>query len=237
MTATPIPIDDFSLWLSSFGQPSVLLELAILAGCGLLAWGLVALLRRVFSPDETYSIWFGRGLVDGVLFPTMLLGLGFAARTLWAASHQVHLLRIAIPVLVALVVIRVGVKVLQVAFRQAAWLRPIERTISWFAWLTMVLWVSGLLPVLLNELDQIHWKIGGSKLSVRTLIEGVLTACAVLLLTLWISSAIESRLLRATSGSELSLRKAASNATRALLMFVGLMVALTSVGIDLSALS
>jgi small-conductance mechanosensitive channel len=101
----------------------------------------------------------------------------------------------------------------------------------------MVLWVSGLLPVLLNELDQIHWKIGGSKLSVRTLIEGVLTACAVLLLTLWISAAIESRLLRATSGSELSLRKAASNATRALLMFVGLMVALTSVGIDLSALS
>lgn len=237
MTATPIPIDDFSLWLSSFGQPTVLLELAILAGCGLLAWGLVALLRRVFSPDESHSIWFGHGLVDGVLFPTLLLGLGFAARTLWATSHPVHLLRIALPVLLALVVIRVGVKVLQVAFHQAAWLRPIERTISWLAWLTMVLWVSGLLPVLLNELDQIHWKIGGSKLSVRTLIEGVLTACAVLLLTLWISAAIESRLLRATSGSELSLRKAASNATRALLMFVGLMVALTSVGIDLSALS
>ncbi|MDD2729905.1 mechanosensitive ion channel domain-containing protein [Malikia sp.] len=236
-TPTPIPINDFSLWLTSFGQPEALLELAILATCGLLAWGLVALLRRVFSPDESHSIWFGSGLVDGVLFPTLLLGLGFAARTLWSASHPVHLLRIAIPVLLALVVIRVGVKVLQVAFRQAAWLRPIERTISWVAWLTMVLWVSGLLPVLLNELDQISWKIGGSKLSVRTLIEGALTACAVLLVTLWISSAIESRLLRAATGSELSLRKAASNATRALLMFVGLIAALTSVGIDLSALS
>lgn len=237
MNATPIPINDFSLWLSSFGQPGTLIELAILVGCGLLAWGLVALLRRVFSPDESHSIWFGRGLVDGVLFPTLLLGLGFAARTFWSANHPVMLLRIAIPVLVALVVIRVGVKVLQVAFKQAAWLRPIERTISWLAWLSMVLWVSGLLPVLLNELDQIHWKIGGSKLSVRTLIEGLLTACAVLLVTLWISAAIESRLLRAATGSELSLRKAASNATRSLLMFVGLMVALTSVGIDLSALS
>jgi small-conductance mechanosensitive channel len=69
------------------------------------------------------------------------------------------------------------------------------------------------------------------------MIEGLLTAGAVLLLALWVSSAIESRLLRSTSGSELSLRKAASNAARALLMFVGLIVALTTVGIDLSALS
>lgn len=237
MTSAHIPINDFSLWLASFGRPEVLLELALLAGCGLLAWALVALLRRFFSPDASYSIWFGSGLVDGVLFPTTLLALGFVARALWEVDHRIHVLRIAIPVLVALVVIRVGVKVLQVAFRQAAWLRPIERTISWVAWLSMVLWVSGLLPVLLNELDQISWKIGGSKLSVRTMIEGALTAGAVLLVALWISSAIESRLLRSASGSELSLRKAASNAARALLMFVGLIVALTTVGIDLSALS
>jgi small-conductance mechanosensitive channel len=38
-------------------------------------------------------------------------------------------------------------------------------------------------------------------------------------------------------GRELSLRKAVSNATRTLLMFVGVMVALSAVGIDLTALS
>ena len=236
-SAAPVPIDDLSLWLASFARPQVLFELAILAGCVLAAWGLVALLRRMLAPDAEYSIWFGSGLIDGVLFPTVLLALGFAARTLWSTSHPTIVFTIVIPVLVALVVIRVGVKVLQVAFRHAAWLRPVERTISWVAWLTMVLWVSGLLPVLLNELDDIHWKIGGTKLSVRTLIEGSLTAGAVLIVTLWISSAIESRLLSSATGSELSLRKAASNATRALLMFVGLMLALSSVGIDLSALS
>ena len=101
----------------------------------------------------------------------------------------------------------------------------------------MVLWVSGFLPVVLNELDQISWKIGGSTLSVRTLLEGLLTAGAVLILTLWISAAIETRLLRSATGGELSLRKAVSNATRALLMFIGLMLALSSVGIDLTALS
>jgi hypothetical protein len=43
------------------------------------------------------------------------------------------------------------------------------------------LWVSGLLPVVLNELDQITWKMGTSTLSVRTLLEGLLTASAVLI--------------------------------------------------------
>ena len=74
-------------------------------------------------------------------------------------------------------------------------------------------------------------------LSVRTLLQGALTAGVVLLITLWISSTIESRLLRAATGSELSLRKAVSNAPRAVLMFVGLPLALSSVGIDLTALS
>ena len=105
------------------------------------------------------------------------------------------------------------------------------------AWLAMVLWVSGLLPLVLEELDQITWKIGGSKMSVRTMIEGALTAGAMLIISLWISAAIESRLLRNATGGELSLRKAASNATRALLMFVGLMLAVSAVGIDLTAFS
>jgi small-conductance mechanosensitive channel len=59
----------------------------------------------------------------------------------------------------------------------------------------------------------------------------------MLILTLWISAAIESRLLKSAVGGDLSLRKALSNATRALLMFLGLIFALSAVGIDLTALS
>ncbi len=218
-------------------QPAALTELAVLSACVLLAFAVVWLLRRGLDHDHTASVWFGRGLVDGVLFPALLLSLAYGGRSLLSQYQDLAVFRVAIPVLVSLVTIRVGVKVLQVAFSEARWLRPIERSISWMAWGAMVLWVSGLLPVVLNELDQITWKVGGSMLSVRTLIEGALTAGAVLILALWVSSAIEARLLRSATGEELSLRKAASNATRALLMFVGLMLALTSVGIDLTALS
>ncbi len=238
VSAAPKPIDDLALWAASFLQPTVLIEFAALATAVLLAWGMAFLVRRSAAASENHtSVLFGRRLVDGVLFPVLLLLLGYVARALLAMWIPLAAFKVIIPVLVSLVVIRVGVKVLQVAFAQAPWVRALERTISWVAWLAMVLWVSGLLPVVLNELDQITWKVGSSTLSVRTLIEGGLTAGAVLILMLWVSSAIEARLLRHAAGSDLSLRKAVSNATRALLLFVGMIIALSAVGIDLTALS
>jgi small-conductance mechanosensitive channel len=244
MTATsaasrpPPPIDDLGLWLDSFMRPTVLIELAALVVCVLIAWGLSALLRRALGMrQERRSVLFGRRLFDGLLFPLLLLALGYLSRALLLNFLPVATFKVVIPVLIALVVIRLGVKVLQLAFASAPWVRVVERSISWLAWIAMVLWVSGLLPVVLAELDQITWNVGGSQLSVRTLIEGALTAVAVLILALWISAAVETRLLRSAVGGDLSLRKAVSNAMRALLMFVGLIVALSAVGIDLTALS
>ena len=229
--------DDVGLWTQAFLRPTVLVELAALAGCAALAWLLVRGLQRGLRRSDPRSILFGERIVDGALFPLGLLCLAYVARTGLQQWVALAAFKIAIPALVALVVIRAGVKVLQVAFPEAGWVRPIERSISWLAWLGMVLWVTGLLPLVLDELDQIHWKVGGTTLSVRTMIEGVLTAGAVLLIALWVSAAIESRLLHAATGAELSLRKAVSNAVRALLVFVGLMMALSTVGIDLTALS
>jgi small-conductance mechanosensitive channel len=235
--SAPEPIDDFEGWLNAFNQTSVLIELAALAVCALLAWALVRGLRRALGQDDTRSIWFGRRNVDGVLYPLLLLCLAFVAREVLKQVVSVALLKVAIPVLVSLLVIRVGVKVLQAAFSESKWVRPLEQTISWLAWLLMVLWVSGLLPVVLNELDQIGWKVGNSHLTLRNMLEGAVTAGAVLIFTLWLSAGIETRVLRNATGGELSLRKAISNAARAVLMFVGLIVALSAVGIDLTALS
>jgi len=230
-------ITDLEGWVAALTQPSALMELASLLLCIGLAWTLVWLLRRSLGASDKRSIWFGQRLVDGVLFPLLLLCLAYAARTLVARWLPLAVFQIAVPVLVSLLVIRVGVKVLQAAFTETPLVRLLEHTISWLAWGAVVLWVSGLLPIMLEELDQIHWKVGGASMSVRTLIEGTLTAGAVLLFTLWISAAIEARLLRSATGGELSLRKALSNATRVVLMFVGLLLALSAVGVDLTALS
>ena len=237
-TSPPPPIDDLQAWLQGFAQPTVWLELAALAICVLLAWGVASLLRRALGmKDSTGSVLFGRQVFDGALFPLLLLVLGYLARALLLQFVPLAVFKVAIPVLVSLVVIRLGVKVLQVAFAAAPWVRAIERTISWLAWGAMVLWVSGLLPLVLAELEDIQWKVGASTLSLRTLLEGALTAGAVMILMLWISSALEARLLKSAVGSQLSLRKAVANITRAVLLFLGLIFALSAVGIDLTALS
>jgi small-conductance mechanosensitive channel len=236
-TRPPAKIDSLDSWFAALAQPTTLTELAALILCAMLAWLVVRVAGRARMAVDNSSILFGRRVIDGVLFPVLLLFLAYMAKDLLERMFPVALFKVAIPVLVSLAVIRLGVKVLQVAFKDAPLVRALERTISWLAWLAMVLWVSGLLPVVLDELDGIKWKIGNSNLSVRTMLEGALTAGVVLLITLWISSAIEARLLRSATGNELSLRKAVSNAVRAALMFIGLLVALSSVGIDLTALS
>ena len=222
--------------LIALARPESLMALGAFAACLVLAWLMTWGVQRVFSGQDL-AILLGRQLVDGVLFPVLLLGLTFVARTLLTQQQPAPLFVILLPVCISLAVIRLGVKVLQVAFSNAPFVRVMERTISWLAWGAVVLWVTGILPLVLNELDQISWKVGGSVLSVRTLIEGALTAGVVLIVALLVSAAIEARLLKSATGSDLSLRKVISNTVRALLMFVGLLLALSSVGIDLTALS
>jgi small-conductance mechanosensitive channel len=222
--------------LGALRHPSAWIEAGLVLACLALAWAIVRLLRGPVSPPQ--SIWFGRRLIDGVLFPVLALLLALAARW-WVlrSAMPLAIFKIVIPVMLSFAVIRLSAKVLRAAFPNSRLMRVAERTISWLAWLAVVGWLTGLLPDLMEALDQISWTMGGARVSVRSLIEGGLSAGVVLIVALWISSAIEAKLLRGAEGEQLSLRKALANAVRALLTFVGLLVALSAVGIDLTALS
>jgi small-conductance mechanosensitive channel len=231
------PAEDFDAWLAALTRPSVLIEMAVLAACIGLAWFIVRLARASLDPQRRpNSVWFGARIVDGVLFPVAALLCALAARWALKASLPVALLHIAVPILASLVVIRIAVRVLHVAFPTSHAVRVLERTLSWLVWGVLVLWVTGLLPLVMRELEAIHWKLGGVDVSLRSLIEGALSAAAVLVAVLWVSAAIEARLL-AGAADNLSLRKIAANATRALLLLVGLLLALSAAGIPLGALS
>jgi len=235
-TSSLLPAVTLDELLAALSHTSAWIEAAVVLACLGAAWLIVRLVRGAEAPAQ--SIWFGRRIVDGVLFPSLALALAYAARlALPPLGVPLALFKIALPVLLSFAVIRLSVRVLSEAFPNSRVMRLTERTISWLAWLAVVGWITGLLPVALDELDSIQWKLGGAKVSVRNMIEGALSAGFVLMLVLWVSAAIEARLLRGTYGEQLSLRKAAANAVRALLTFIGLLLALTAVGIDLTALS
>jgi small-conductance mechanosensitive channel len=223
--------------LAQLGQdllkPTALIEAAVIAGCLLLAWVVLRLLRG--SELTPGSVWFGRRIFDGVLFPIASLLLALLARWVLVDLIPIAVFKLVIPILVSLAAIRLTGRVLRSAFPDSKLMRTFERSVSWLAWMAVALWITGVLPLVLHELDAITWKIGTAEISVRKLIEGTVTAIVVLMLALWLSSELEARLLR-NAGDNIAFRKIAANTLRAVLLFVGLMFALSAAGIDLTAL-
>jgi small-conductance mechanosensitive channel len=226
-------LDDFKLRLSQIHAQSLWIELAALVGCVALAWGIC----RWFGRDQPKdSIWFGEHTIDGLLFPLLALLLTDLARRFALDFQPVLVLRIAVSVFLSLAAIRFFARVLRAVFPASALARLVERTISWVAWVAAVLWIVGLLPAVLAELDNITLAFGKNQVSLRTMLEGALSAALVLVVALWIASTVEKRILR-TALTDLSMRKVASNALRAVLLLIGLLFALSAVGVDLTALS
>ncbi len=231
--ASAISPEEVGRLLGSLFGRTALVELAVVGGCLALAWVIVRLVRG--PVPRPGSIWFGEGVLDGVLFPLLALLLALLARRLLMEWMPIAVFRIAVPTLLSLAVIRLTVRVLHRAFPESAFMRSVERWVSWLVWLALVGWIVGALPVMLRELDEIVWTFGATRISLRNLIEGALTAVVVMVGALWISAALEAKLLQGAT-DDLSIRKMAANALRALLLFVALMFALSAAGIDLTAL-
>jgi small-conductance mechanosensitive channel len=223
------------LWLD-LQSPAVALEIAGLALSLLAAWFMSWAIGRRFISSN--SILFGRRLIDGVLFPAAALVFTFGAKLfLTKVQHMpVPVLKVALPVLVSLVLIRLIARVLAAVFPVSRGARLLEHGVSWAAWGLAVLWITGLAGPILDELDGLQFMLGKTRISVSHVLEVVLTSGLVLVLALWLSATIEQRVLN-RAFEDLSMRKVAANAMRVLLLVIGTLFALSSLGFDLTTLS
>ncbi len=218
---------------ADFQSSNAWLELGLLGACLVLAY---ALCRRLGRRSAATSVWFGRKTVDGVLFPLLALVLVFLAHTLLAHYQPVFVLHIALPMGLSLVLIRVFARVLRLAFAHSAAIRLFEQALSWLAWGLAIVWILGLMPWLLAALDSVNVGLGRNHISLLTVLEGLLSSLLVLVGVLWLSATVEQRVLR-NSVHDLSVRKLTVNVLRAVLLFFGLLLVLSAVGVDLTALS
>jgi small-conductance mechanosensitive channel len=138
-------------------------------------------------------------------------------------------------VLAVLVIIRLVARVLLGVFPDVGWARVVERIFSWLAWIVAVLWMVGLLPAVMDEMEAVSYTLGKTQLNLLDIIQGLLSAGIVMVLVLWVSAVVERRFLPAVT--DLSLRKVASNVLRAALLVMGFLFALSVAGVDLTALS
>lgn len=225
--------------LADLNRTGFVWELSALIACLMLAWLAVWGLRRAFHADTKQgadSVLFGRSGLDGILFPLISLALVYVLRVTVFSAQEFALFRVATLMLCALAAIRLIARVAALAYPESTAGRLVERFFSWAVWLGIVLWLAGVLPLVMAELEAIEFRLGKSKVSLLGMFEGVLAAALVIVLSLWVSAVIERRLL-SDAVTDLSLRKVATNAIRVVLLFVGLLFALSTLGVDLTALS
>jgi small-conductance mechanosensitive channel len=229
----------FKALLADFRRDEFGYELLALIGCLAAAWVLVWLLRRAFLQTKEQgadSVLFGRRGIDGILFPLISLVVVYVLSVTLFAAPEFALFRVATLMLAALAAIRLIARVVALAYPDSTGGRLLEQFFSWLVWLGIVLWLAGVLPIVTKELEAITFSLGKSKVSLLGLFEGILAALLVVVLSLWVSAVIERRLL-SDAVSDLSLRKVAANIIRVILLLVGLLFALSALGVDLTALS
>ena len=227
-------MNELQAWWLDLQSPAIALELASLVLCLALAWGLSWALGRRATASR--SILFGRRLIDGVLFPALALVLTYGLKLVLVKVQHVPVLKVALPVLVSLVLIRLIARVLTAVFPYSRGARVLEQVVSWLAWGLVVLWVTGLWGPLVVELDGLQFMLGKTRVSVAHVFEVLVISGLVLVLALWLSATLEQRVLN-RAFEDLSMRKVAANALRAVLLVIGTLVALSSLGFDVTALS
>lgn len=222
--------DDFhnsSAWLEFF----VLLGGLSLAYVIVRWWG-----SSLKGQGRAYPIWFGHNPLHGAMFPLLALVLIYAAQLVVMRYMPVFWLRLAVSLLFSLAIIRFVARVLSQTFPQSTSMRLLERVFSWAVWGVAVLHSLGLLPLVLVELESIQMTLGKTSISLLSLIEGVLSAGLMMVFVLWVASLFEQHVINRWV-SDLSMRKVGMNITRVVLITVGLLVSLSWVGVDLTALS
>jgi len=171
----------------------------------------------------------------GLGFPFVALLALILVRHASPELLRLPLLKLALPVLAVLLLVRLAHSVSLHRFSAESGVPYLVRAISIGLWITLALHLAGVLPEIREALDALSITLGRERLSGWTLLKGVASIAVTLLLALWVSSLLESRLMRMPLDA--SLRLVFTRLLRAVVLLVAVLAALQMVGIDLTVLS
>ncbi len=214
----------------------LLWQVAALALCSGLSWFLMRLLQPyLLREDDTWET--GRATLRRIGLPLLiLLGVVIAREIIGLWQTELHLLNVAIPLLLALVLIRALIYALRYVFKPSERLKSWERLVAWVIWIGFALHVTGLLPHIYRALEALSFEAGNHRFSLLLLFQAATTIVLAIIAALWGAQFIESRLM-SMPHMDLSLRLALSKAMRTILLVLAVLVALSGAGIDLTVLS
>lgn len=221
--------------LSDLEQTRILWQLAVLGFSLALAWGFNRVLKNRLPKSEG-AIKVGLGGISRVAFPLVALLLVVIGKTVLKNWHSVNLLNVATSLLLALALVRLAVYALRHIFAPSGWLHSSERFIATAIWIGLALHLTGFLPEILDAMDELSFHINKQKISLLTILSGILSVLVTVLTAMWLGRVLESRVM-ATEHLDMNLRVVLSKFFRAILVVLGILVALPLAGIDITVLS
>jgi small-conductance mechanosensitive channel len=226
---------DYSRVETALATPHGWVELAIVAVCFAIGW---AVDRRVRLRAEKRPeiVRLGLGGFNRLVLPLTTLVLLVIAHAAFRRFFPPFFLSIALPLVVALAVIRLVVYALRGVFGNAAWMKTSERAIAFTVWVGALLYFIGVLPQIRDELEGIKLPIGKPPISVYDVLESIAVVVVTVAITLWLSGLVERRLMRAAH-LEMNFRVLLGRLIRAVLLALGVLIALRAIGFDLTLLS
>ena len=224
-----------------FQRGMIMSQLVILALALLLAWQVARYMRARMAaaavaadPEGTMRISIGG--MNREVFPVTALLLLLLGRWMLEDHLPIHLLNVAVPLMLAMVIIRGMVYLLRHTFSPGGMLRSWEMAISWLVWLGVALHIIGLLPAIGRFLEDTGFRIGQQRLSLAMVLTATLTIVLTVMAALWIGRMLESRIM-GLQHVEINLRFALTKILRSILVVVAILIALPIVGIDITVLS
>jgi small-conductance mechanosensitive channel len=233
------------LWtelLTDVSSPDLIWQCGVVVLCILIGWVLARFIMPAFTEhgaglisEDEIAAYFMRAL--STLLTTICIALAIPLLERW---QHTSLLRLALPLFVSFLVIRIVFFLLRRVFAHSGQvgktLLIFEKIFAAIIWVGVALHITDLLPELMAYLESAKIPLGRHHPSLLDIVQAIVSASLTLIVALWGASSVEQRLMRLDSVHP-SLRAVLARVARATLILVAVLVSLSLVGLDLTVLS
>jgi len=227
-------------WMTGLAEPEFWWQVLLLVT----AFGISALFNRrlqaVLESSNITSTGFRHIAIRSaqrLLWPLSMLVLVIPARAV--LDHYFlpsQLLHVAVPVLLALAVVRFSIYVLRKAFTANPLLKSSENVLALAIWVIVILHLMGWLPVVLGMLDGMAFQMGEARVSLLDAINLLVLVGVAFTLAIWLAEMI-NRQISKTEYISPAMRVGINKFSKFLLISLAFLLALNAVGINLTSLA
>ncbi len=221
---------------ADMSTPVVLWQLAVIITAVATAWMINGVLRQYVMRHAPEQWKLAIGGINRVLFPLTTLVFVLSSQLILSGWQHTSLLQLASRLLLAMAAIRLIVYFMRYVFPSGGWLKALESMIAWSIWGALALHLTGVLPQLMQGLEDMRFNIGKNQVNLLLVLQALLTVIITIFIALWLSRLLENRLMRAEHVN-VNLRVILTKLIRIVLLFIATLIALSAVGLDITLLS